>query len=192
MKWPMKKSAKQPVATGKSHFGFLGTLVTRGILTLGVVFVILVVFAKLDILPFEVNVTKSYPRGVYYVHECDPKVGDLVTFTLEEEALSFAHERGYVWQATGTLLKKIAAGPGDEVCWENDALWINGREAAAVQKKDSSGRPFPKRDGCILLDADELLLLRPEHKMSFDGRVFGPIKRNQVRHCASAFMTIER
>ena len=54
------------------------------------------------------------------------------------------------------------------------------------------GRSLPISEGCVSLASDELLPLRPGHKMSFDGRVFGPIKSSQVRYCASPFLTIDR
>ncbi|HNR78330.1 MAG TPA: S26 family signal peptidase, partial [Parvularculaceae bacterium] len=65
--------------------------------------------------------------------------------------------------------------PGDEICGESGAVFINNVSVADAQIFDSIGREMPAWSGCFTLQSDEIFLLNdPEN--SLDGRYFGATK----------------
>jgi type IV secretory pathway protease TraF len=78
--------------------------------------------------------------------------------------------------------KRVVAGPGDQVCWEETAtdaqLWINGHLAAEVLPQGLIELPHPV--GCQTVAADEVAVLG-EHPLSIDSRYCGPLPRAQVQ-----------
>jgi type IV secretory pathway protease TraF len=77
------------------------------------------------------------------------------------------------------LLKRVAAGPGDPVCASPSRLAVPGR-SVPVLARDGLGRPLVRWTGCRRLGPDEVLVLG-DTAGSYDGRYFGPVRRETLQ-----------
>lgn len=135
------------------------------------------------------NATASAPIGLYAVSDAGTlRVGDMVVVRLPEPARSFAASRHYL-PANVPLIKRIAAGPGDEVCALGPIIFINGQPAVRRQVRDKRARKMPAWIGCQTLGQSQLFLLMRASPASFDGRYFGPLDRGAVLGKARAIWT---
>jgi conjugative transfer signal peptidase TraF len=131
-----------------------------------------------------VNHTDSFPKGVYRSVSKSPQVGDLVTFRPPDwPVFVLARERGYISEGE-LMLKRIVAVPGDLVSIDAGGVTVNGFTIphSAPRNTDLAGRPMP----VLHLDAYrltpyEVLLLSDYSPISFDGRYFGPVSRDQIQ-----------
>ncbi len=124
------------------------------------------------------NATASVPTGLYFVSTAALLRGELVLAEVPPNVRILAAERHYLPIGVH-LAKRIAAVSGDQICAEDDTIFINGAAIAQRQARDSHGRTMPAWTGCRVL-ADEVFLLLPEIATSFDGRYFGPIPTRAV------------
>jgi len=128
---------------------------------------------------FLLNTTPSEPLGLYFETPGPISVGRLVAVKVPAAAFPYADRRlGYLHHTT--LLKAVAAGPGDVVCTSAGRLRINGRDRAPIAVRDSVGVTLPRWSGCRRLDANELFVFSNRVPNSFDSRYFGPIDRSSV------------
>lgn len=119
------------------------------------------------------NASASAPIGLYAVMPSrDVNPGDMVIARLPEPWRTLAASRHYL-PANVPLVKRVAAGPGDEVCALHRQLFINGRWAAERVAVDPHRRPMPWWRGCARLRGHQFFLLMPGNRASFDGRYFG-------------------
>ena len=126
------------------------------------------------------NATASAPVGFYRVRRDRALArGDLVLAIPNPSLATFAARRGYLPSGV-PLVKRIAAVAGDAVCARGNAVFINGRLAAARRAADGAGRALPAWTGCARLRRDEVFLLMANVLSSFDGRYFGPTPASQV------------
>ena len=126
------------------------------------------------------NATASAPVGLYRVRRDRVLArGDLVLAIPAPSLAAFAARRGYLPSGV-PLVKRIAAVAGDAVCARGNAVFINGRLAAARRAADGAGRALPAWTGCARLRRDEVLLLMSDVRNSFDGRYFGPSDASQI------------
>jgi conjugative transfer signal peptidase TraF len=126
------------------------------------------------------NPSESAPRGWYaLVPEHHPKTGQWVLVRLPQTIARLADERGYLPMHV-SILKRIGARSGEEVCASVGGVFIQGNFVAQALKNDSRGRPLPKWGGCRTLKTQELFLLSTYSPFSFDSRYFGPVKRVAV------------
>jgi conjugative transfer signal peptidase TraF len=126
------------------------------------------------------NATASAPIGLYRVmHSRALSRGDLVLAVPAPSLAAFAARRGYLPRGI-PLVKRIAAAAGDAVCARGDAIFIDGRFAAARLAADGNGRQLPSWSGCRTLRSGEVFLLMANVRASFDGRYFGPTPASQV------------
>lgn len=119
------------------------------------------------------NASASAPIGLYAVTpgtEADP--GDMVIARVPDPWRMLAARRHYL-PANVSLVKRVAAGPGDEICALGQEIFINGRWAAARLAADPHGRPMPWWSGCVRLHGHQFFLLLSSSPASFDGRYFG-------------------
>ena len=125
------------------------------------------------------NTTPSEPLGLYALVGGSPAVGQLVSFKTPPTAFPYADRRlGYLRRTT--LLKGVAAGPGDFVCTSSGRLRINGRDLAPVARVDSAGVALPRWIGCRRLGPDEFFAFSDRRSNSFDSRYFGPVDRSAI------------
>ncbi len=124
------------------------------------------------------NASESAPVGQYLIRNRQPVLGEYALITPSKTVAMFIEDRGYLLTDT-PLIKRIAAGPGDEICRKDFGIFINELHVADAQKTDSLGREMPRWRGCFTLKNGEVFLLN-EHEKSLDGRYFGATKLNDV------------
>lgn len=124
------------------------------------------------------NASASSPIGLYRIESRRPKIGDYVLVEPTDALKSFIIERGYLPPEI-PLLKRVAAIAGDEICRENERVFVNGAHVADALLVDSLGRKMPDWDGCILLRGDEVFLLNDAAR-SLDGRYLGATNVSQI------------
>lgn len=83
-----------------------------------------------------------------------------------------AARRHYI-PANVPLVKRVAAGPGDEVCAQGQDISINGQRVTHRQIRDGQNRIMPAWQGCLRLRGRQYFLMMSGHPASFDGRYFG-------------------
>ncbi len=126
------------------------------------------------------NASTSAPVGLYGVTpggKVDP--GDMVIAWLPAPWRTLAASRRYL-PANVPLVKRVAAGPGDEICALGTQIFIDGRWAAARLSADPHGRPMPWWNGCVRLHGHQFFLLMSSSSTSFDGRYFGVTDDTQI------------
>jgi conjugative transfer signal peptidase TraF len=126
------------------------------------------------------NASASVPPGLYRIEPAAiPRVGDLVAVRPSPALTRFMAERRYV-EAGALLVKPVAALAGTTFCRTNMRVTLDGRTVATALPRDRFGRPLPGWSGCRRVARNELLLIAPELRASFDSRYFGPVDRAQV------------
>lgn len=126
------------------------------------------------------NASASVPVGLYRIErDTQPKVGELVSVRPSSALAHYMDARRYV-EAGVLLVKPIAAVNGATVCRRGLSVTIDNRAVATALPHDRLGRSLPVWSGCRRLGANDLFLVAPAHKDSFDSRYFGPIERRQI------------
>lgn len=126
------------------------------------------------------NASASVPLGLYGIEPgAVPRVGDLVAVRPSPTLTRFMAERHYV-EANAPLVKPVAGLSGATFCRTNMRVTLDGRAVATALPRDRFGRPLPRWSGCRRLASDELVLIAPTLRTSFDSRYFGPVDRAQV------------
>lgn len=121
------------------------------------------------------NASASTPIGLYALQPAhDLHVGDVVAVTLPRSLADFMVGRGYIGRGV-PLLKHVAALPGQEVCRVGRTVTIDGVPFGEALGRDTVGRALPVWQGCRRLGTDEIFLMNPSIRDSFDGRYFGPL-----------------
>ncbi len=146
---------------------------------------------------FTVNITPSYPVGIYRNISKELEIGDLVSFCppaniIFDEAL----ERGYVAPGFcpggyGLLIKKILAAKGDRVEITPDGILVNGRMLKNTRPRlqDAQGRALPQACGSYILGEKNVLLASDYHPLSFDARYFGILDVQLIKTALVPFIT---
>lgn len=126
------------------------------------------------------NASASVPLGLYGIEpNAVPRVGDLVAVRPSPALTRFMAERRYV-EAGALLVKPVAALSGTTFCRTNMRVTLEGRAVATALPHDRFGRPLPRWSGCRRLVRNQLVLIAPALRASFDSRYFGPVDRAQV------------
>jgi len=126
---------------------------------------------------FLINETRSAPRGLY-LRSADPQphVGRRVTIAQPPSTRPYLASLGV--RAETRLLKRVAAVAGERVCVA-DGVLRTPREAVRILARDRRGHPLRAWQGCRQL-ADVEVLLLGDSPESFDGRYFGPVRRDRI------------
>lgn len=124
-----------------------------------------------------INETRSAPRGVY-LRSADPQPRPGRRVTIAQPPAARPYLASLRVPAETRLLKRVAAVAGERVCAEGDVL-RTPREAVRILARDRRGVPLPAWRGCRRLAADEVFLLGDSPE-SFDGRYFGPVRRDRI------------
>ncbi|GAA4772873.1 S26 family signal peptidase [Stakelama sediminis] len=126
------------------------------------------------------NASASVPIGLYRIErDSAPAVGELVAVRPSPPLARYMDARRYV-EAGVLLVKPIAATNGATVCRRGLSVTIDNRAVATALPHDRLGRSLPVWAGCRRLGANDLFLVAPAHKDSFDSRYFGLIESRQV------------
>ena len=121
------------------------------------------------------NVSPSVPCRLYVLVEAEPAIGDLVEFRPPND--SFASN--YL-PPNASILKPIAAGPGDQIDATGGFLSVNGNRVAQIETHDSESRPLPVWRANRVLESHEFFVLSTHVWNSLDSRYLGPIRRDQI------------
>jgi len=135
-------------------------------------------FILMSILGFRINISESYPLGVYKRFQGHYEKNSLVESCLPEEVANLMVERQYIPDAGNcggypAIIKKIYAVGGD-VVEVNEKVTINGQVIPNSQllEFDSQGRPLNAARGTTVGD-DQVWLMSNIVTNSFDARYFG-------------------
>ncbi len=138
-----------------------------------------------------INTTDSMPIGLWLETPAHAaRIGDVVLVCLPDTpTVRIGQSRGYI--APGpcpsgqeTVLKPVAAGPGDIIDVSTQGVTVNGKELrnSGQLGHDSQGRPLPAFPaGHYPVAPGELWLVSAHNPRSFDSRYFGPIQAASVR-----------
>lgn len=144
------------------------------------------------------NSTPSLPRGVYQIRPLHgaPHRGQVVGFCLSGEAARLALARGYVHpqglepvvygtrcpSGAGVIGKPVAGLPGDTIVVGRAGVAVNGRplRASRVSDRDRAGRTLPAAWGRRVLGAGEYWLQSEFAPNSYDSRIFGAVRREDI------------
>jgi len=119
------------------------------------------------------NASASAPIGLYVVKPgVMAQVDDMVVARPPANAARLAATRHYLPQGV-PLVKRVAGGPGEQVCASGSSISIDGRLVAVRRASDAQGRPMPRWTGCRWLHDGQYFLLMADVPDSFDGRYFG-------------------
>lgn len=125
------------------------------------------------------NPSPSEPPGFYVRTDAAPAVGRRIAFRTPGPGRAYA-ARHMPELVRGSILKTIAAGPGEHVCAGPRVLSINGAPRAAIVHRDRLGEPLPQWRECRRLGPDEYFVLSTRVPNSFDSRYYGPVRRDEV------------
>jgi type IV secretory pathway protease TraF len=121
-----------------------------------------------------VTPTPSLPPGFYRNLERGEHfpVGTIVKFT-PPDAVVPTMPAGIHY-----VMKKVAAVPGDGVCWSADVMVINNSER--IPRHPDHGLTAGL-EGCQVLQANELIVVGT-HPKSVDSRDWGPLDQRRITH----------
>jgi type IV secretory pathway protease TraF len=129
--------------------------------------------ASQDVVLF--NHSPSVPIGFYVRESGDPERGLFVTVRARDVAPTEAAAHDYDDEGD-RFIKRLAAVAGQHVCSDGRVLSVDGAEMAIVQNGDGAPQGWV---GCRTLGRSEILLLG-DSTDSFDGRYWGPIRRDLI------------
>lgn len=137
------------------------------------------------------NATASVPTGLYLIRgKSDLQVGERVAISPLPDLRDYLAERGYL-PADVPLLKEVAAVRDETVCRRGSSITIGGNLVGHARESDRAGRPLLNWQGCQTIAEDEVFVMNLSAPGSFDGRYFGPIKRDQIIGRAAPVWTDE-
>lgn len=126
------------------------------------------------------NASASAAIGLYAVTPgMMAQVGDMVVARPPAAVQMLAATRHYLPQGV-PLVKRVAAGPGDQVCASGTSISIDGRLVAVRRASDGQGRLMPRWTGCRWLHDGQYFLLMADVPGSFDGRYFGVTRSGDI------------
>jgi conjugative transfer signal peptidase TraF len=145
-----------------------------------------------------VNVSRSYPVGLYRVvgDSASVRRGSVVVVCLPAEWARFARQRGILGPGhceggTYGLGKMVLALEGDVVDLHPGGISVNGIPVprSRTLERDSRGRPLPQYPrGRYVLRDGEVWLFSAHHPGAFDSRYFGPLPTTRIRSVVTALI----
>jgi conjugative transfer signal peptidase TraF len=145
-----------------------------------------------------INTTTSIAPGLYWITSAAVEKGGYVMFCPPQQSVfAIAKERGYIEPGFcdggyGYLMKRVLAAKDDRVTFDADGVRVNG-ELVPFSKPatvDASGRPLMRYVPAVtVLRADQVLLMSDVSPISFDGRYFGPVERQQIKWAIRPIIT---
>ena len=146
---------------------------------------VLFIVGALNLMGFRVNITESYPEGVYRLVSKDWKKRDLVEVCLPDPIKNIAVDRGYLRKegrcgGYPPVIKKVAGIEGDYV-EISQIVSINGMalENTIVKTTDDQGRELAKAESGAV-EKDHVWLISTFSDISYDSRYFGAISEEYV------------
>lgn len=127
-------------------------------------------------LGFTTQVTKCLPGDAYLVTKIVPQTirrGETIAY--RSQGLAPLLPDG------ATVIKKVAAVPGDVVSVNGDGVWINGSLWGPLNEKvlRNTGRTIAQLERTFVVRPGELVVLGTLPR-SYDSRYWGPIRNSQL------------
>ncbi len=155
-----------------------------------VAFLIFMGILKAEGKNYTINKTKSLPRGIYRLSPpVDLQKEDIIVFEIPKSA-ELIFKRGYV-SNIDTLMKKLAALPGEEIKIENNEVLIGTKNWGKIYDRDNLNRQLPKLGKEQIRPSEDEVLALSDIDKSFDGRYFGPIEIKSIKHKAKPVFILE-
>jgi conjugative transfer signal peptidase TraF len=146
------------------------------------------------------NATPSMPVGLWRVASLQgpPARQQAVAVCLPEAAARLGRERGYLGGGdcpgqAETLIKPVAAVPGDRVTVSDDGISINGNPVPDSRPlpRDDLGRPLKSTgNGIHVVGDNEVWIISSRDPRSYDSRYAGPVKLSGIRGAATPFLVL--
>lgn len=135
-----------------------------------------------------VNLSRSMPRGVYWLSHSKPKVGDWVAVCLPKELAQLALSRHYLHAGLcpnqiEPLLKKVVAVAPTQIVLSNDFIHIQQIKLphSATLSFDQLHQPLTAiARGTIYLTGSQIWLYGIDSPRSWDSRYFGAINSENI------------
>lgn len=137
----------------------------------------------------QVNPTPSMPMGLYQSAPVGHLMrGDIVDACAPKGAVLLAISRGYLERGIScpgggvTVLKTVAAVPGNTVYVTRQGVFINGKlwPESKPLATDPKGRPLHPDYGVHYLAPGQYWLMG-KNPLSWDSRYWGPVRMNHIR-----------
>jgi conjugative transfer signal peptidase TraF len=126
------------------------------------------------------NASASVPIGLYAMHPAGTlRPGELLVVTPPEPLATFLDARRYLPKGV-SLLKHVAALPGQTVCRTDDMISIDGTAVGVALDRDHLGRSLPVWRGCRVIAAGEVFLMNRQSVASLDSRYFGSLPTTAI------------
>jgi len=149
------------------------------------IFILFYSLRSSDIITWTQVTGPSLPNGLYDTYRSDTLIAGLpMLLCLEGRAGRIAVSRNYAKRTSwagicpdgATVVKIIAAIPGDTVLVKRDSVRVNQRAwlHAPMMDHDSQGRSMEHATGRFILDDHECYALSLWSPRSYDSRYFGP------------------
>lgn len=132
-----------------------------------------------------INTSPSFPEGLYLKTYRTPRKGDLVLVCPPgKKIFRSVRERGWLApklceSGTEMIIKRIAAGGGDQIEISAEAVSVNGQTLPQSRRIFNLPGMISVPTRCVL-KTGEVLLMSP-HPRSFDGRYFGALEIGCVK-----------
>lgn len=162
------------------------------VVTKSILFVFAIFFSSLGFLRiegFRMNITNSYPQGLYRITESPIQKGSLVIFCPPKNDYSnLALNRGYFEAGFcpggySYMIKKIMAAKNDVVRFSNSGVFVNDAllPNSAPKTTDKSGRDLTiSKEQKLIITDDSVLLMSDYSPDSFDSRYFGLVDKSNI------------
>lgn len=154
------------------------------------------VFVLMALLGFRVNISDSYPLGVYKRVQGQYEINSLVESCLPEAVAKLMIEREYIPNVGNcggypAVIKKIYATAGDLV-EVNKQVTINGQviPESQLMSVDSNNRALESSTG-ITVSADHVWLMSNIKPHSYDARYFGETHADLILTNLRPLWTVE-
>ena len=141
---------------------------------------------------YRVNLSGSLPHRIYKITVLPERkvlsLGELIVLDYKEidnSVISEGVARHYL--TAHPMVKQIGALPGETVSLSGGRFRVDGRDMGplTVLSADSQGRPLGAFPTPYTLKAGEFWLVSHPEK-GFDSRYFGPVRRMDITHTATA------
>lgn len=135
------------------------------------------------------NMTPSYPRGLWQMSDNPAVRGELVIVTppIDNDVFLWGRDQGYIARGNGPggcapLLKRLVAIAGDYVEVESEGLRVNGAWVpnSARLAFDNKGHAIPCIATTGVVPPGWAWILSDYNDRSFDSRYFGPVRIEQI------------
>ena len=145
------------------------------------------------------NVTESYPRGIYIKKAVAEKKGDLIVFcpNIENEVVQIAKNEN-IFPPSNTcpgqlppMLKRIVGVPKDQIKITTNGIKVNG----SLIKNSKIKYPYFQKNVFVgdnfTLKKNEYWVMSEYSPNSLDSRYMGPIQKKQIKYIVKPYFLIE-